>query len=464
MVRKQLLCYRIVKENVLNLLILLILSVVFIVISTTRLKMHPFLSLIVAALLFGVFSGMPPIEVIDAINKGFGSVIGYIGIVIIAGSIIGIFLEKSGGARRLAESTLKVTGPKHAPLGMTFIGYIISMPVFCDSGFILLSSLNKAIAKRTKQSVAIGAVALSLGLYATHTMVPPTPGPVAAAGMLGADLGLVILCGIPISALAALAGWIFAITIAARVDIQPPEEDGAEEEVTITNGDHGPSTLKSLLPIFLPVMLIVMRAIVELPAKPIGEGNLAQCLVFLGQPVIALLIGVFCAFLLPKRLDRDMWSTTGWVGQAIVAAAAIIVTTGAGGAFGQVLRDSGIADVLSKYLEGSNGLGIWLPFLIAATIKTAQGSSTVAIITTAGIMLPLLEVVGLDSDAAKALVVVAIGAGSMVVSHANDSYFWVVTQFSGMSVNQGYRLQSMGTLIQGLVAAVALWIVSWVVL
>ncbi len=448
-----------------KLLLLLGLSVVFIVLTTTKLKLHPFLALLLAALSFGLLAGMAPTDVVASINAGFGGVIGYIGIVILAGSIIGIFLEKSGGAISLAERALKITGPKQVPLAMTVIGYVVSMPVFCDSGFILLSPLNKALAKRTKQSAAAGAIALSLGLYATHTMVPPTPGPVAAAGMLGADLGLVILCGLIVSAVAALAGWLFAITVAARVVVEEDADaDAAEDMGKDMDASQRPSALKSLLPILIPVVLIVFRSIAELPTQPLGASAGIQWLIFLGQPVIALLIGVGFALLLPKHLDREMLSVSGWVGQAVVAAATIIITTGAGGAFGRVLKDSGIADVLSSGLEGYNGLGIWLPFVIAAVIKTAQGSSTVAIITTAGLMVPLLDTLGLGAEPAKALVVVAIGAGAMVVSHANDSYFWVVTQFTGLSVKQGYRLQSLGTLIEGVVAASVLWIMSLIIL
>ncbi|WP_366144234.1 hypothetical protein [Candidatus Accumulibacter sp. ACC012] len=219
-----------------------------------------------------------------------------------------------------------------------------------------------------------------------------------------------------------------------------------------------------MLPIFLPIILIVTRSIGELPSKPFGEaGAFTEVMGFLGQPVVALLIGVGLAMTLPKRFDKEMLSMTGWVGEAIVGAATIIIITGAGGAFGKVLQNSGIANVIGGALSDAN-LGIWLPFLIAAGIKTAQGSSTVAIITTAGLLAPLLATLGLDSDTHRALVVIAIGAGAMVVSHANDSYFWVVTQFSGMDVKTGYKLQTLGTLVQGSVAALAVYLVSIMVL
>ncbi len=446
-----------------GLALLLGLSILFIVVATAKMKMHPFLALLVAAFGFGILAGMPLTDVVKSVNTGFGGTIGYIGIVILAGSIIGTFLEKSGGAYRLAESALRVTGEKNVPLAMTIVGYIVSMPVFCDSGFVLLAPLNKALARKTKATLAAGAIALSLGLYATHTMVPPTPGPVAAAGLLGADLGLVILWGVVVSAIASFAGWVFAVKIAARTYIAP-DDDATVDSGTPVTVDDAPSTAKALMPILLPIVLIVSRSIAELPAKPLGEGHAVALLGFFGQPTVALLIGVLFSFMLPKKFDRKMLSGSGWVGEAVLAAATIIIITGAGGAFGKVLQNSGIADLIGGTLKGHEHIGVWLPFVIAAGIKTAQGSSTVAIITTAGLMAPLLGSLGLSGDTAKALVVVAIGAGAMVVSHANDSYFWVVTQFSKMSVNQGYRLQTLGTLVEGAAAALAIWVISLFVL
>lgn len=444
------------------LVFLLGLSIVFIVLATTQLKIHPFLALLITAFGFGILSGMPLGEVVKSVNDGFGGTIGYIGIVILAGSIIGTFLERSGGAYRLASSILRLTGEKNVPLAMAGVGYVVSMPVFCDSAFVLLSSLMKALASKAGITLASCAIALSLGLYATHTMVPPTPGPVAAAGIIGADLGLVILWGMVVSLVALVGGWLFAILVASRVHISP--DAGNEQAAPAVIEDDSPSVGKSLMPILVPIVLIVIRSIGELPARPFGEDNtFVNLLGFLGQPAVALLIGVGLAMLLPRKLERDMLATDGWVGHAIMAAAGIIIITGAGGAFGKVLQNSGIADVIGDTLAGTN-MGIWLPFVIAAGIKTAQGSSTVAIITTASLLAPLLGPLGLDGDTAKALVVVAIGAGSLVVSHANDSYFWVVTQFSNMDVKTGYKLQTLGTLVQGLTAALTVYALSSVLL
>jgi GntP family gluconate:H+ symporter len=444
------------------LVILLLLSVIFIIVATTRLQLHPFLALLLAAFGYGILCGNLSLEeIIESVNVGFGGTIGYIGIVIIAGTIIGTFLEKSGGAFKLAECTVRLTGEKNVPLAMSIVGYIVGIPVFCDSGYVILSPLNKALSLKAKISLAGSAVALSLGLYATHTMVPPTPGPVAATGLLKADLGLVIMWGGMVAAIALAAGWLFAGKFAARVQMDP--EPTSPETYSESVAAEAPSASKTIVPILLPIVLIVLKSISEFPTHPFGEGSMAKLISFIGHPVVALLIGVFVACSLPRKLRGEMLSASGWVGEAILVSATIIIITGSGGAFGKVLQNSGIADVVKEYLVNTN-LGILLPFLIAAALKTAQGSSTVAIITTAGVMAPLLEVFKLDTPTAKALVVVTIGAGSMVVSHANDSYFWVVTQLSKMSVHQGYKLQTLGTLVQGVVAGIAVWFISLLVL
>lgn len=448
-------------------LFLIAASVVFIVVATATLKMHPFIALILAAVGFGLASGMPGAEVIDAVTQGFGGTVGSIGIVIVAGAIIGVFLERSGGALRLAESILKRSGEKHIPAAMGSVGYVVSMPVFCDTGFIILSPLNKALSRRAGTGIAAGAIALSLGLYATHTMVPPTPGPVAAAGILDADLGLVILWGVVASFVALIAGWLFAVKVAARTVLEADEgmqPVAAAEPGNRSVEDTGrPGVLASVIPILLPIVLILLRSVGRLPDAPFGSGMLFAFIDFIGHPVIALLVGVAFACTLPSRLTRDMLSTGGWLGEAIVDAAPIIVITAAGGAFGKVLQSADIGALLEAHVE-TIGLGVLMPFLIAAILKTAQGSSTVAIITTASLMAPFLAALGLDGDTGRALAVIAIGAGAMVVSHANDSYFWVVTQFSGMDVRTGYRLQTVGTLVTGSAGAVAVWVLSLLLL
>jgi len=443
------------------LIVLLFLSIVFIILTTSKFKWHPVFSLLVAAFAFGGFSGTLSLEeVVKSVNSGFGNTIGFIGIVILAGSIIGKFLEKSGGAFTLAKGTLKIVGKKNVPLALSLIGSIVSIPVFCDSGFIILVPLAKALTKQVKISFASGAMALSLGLLLTHSIIPPTPGPVGAAGILNADLGLVLILGLPVSATGLLAGWFFSTKIASKTHIEP-FNDPVNIEI---KSSAGPTILKSVLPIFVPILLIIFRSVNSLPSAPFGTGDFSSFISFFGQPVVALLIGVFLSILLPKKLTREMISPKGWVGEAVISAATIIIITGCGGAFGQVLQNSGIGDVIKNNLSGAESLSILLPIIIAASLKTAQGSTTVAIIAGASLMAPLLTPLGMDSSFSKALVVIALGAGSLIASHANDSYFWVVTQMSNMNVNQGYKLQTMGTLTIGITASITVWLLSLIVL
>ena len=432
----------------------LLISVLIIIFLTARFKVHPFIALLLVALLYGFLAGMPALEIISSVNQGFGKTLGGIGLLIILGIIIGAFLENTGGAYAIAERILHVIGKNKVPSAMGFMGWFVSIPVFADSGFLLLSPLNKSLSKKAKISLAGSAIALALGLTASHTMVPPTPGPIAASGILGADLGLVLTIGMPVSLVALVAGIIFAKKYVAKTYIDPDPQI-SEEELRVRS-ERAPGAMKSSLPVLIPIFLILLKSFV----KTFGgiNGTLVDIIAFFGEPFIALLIGVFLALLLPVRLEKEMLSTSGWVGRSLSDAASIILITGAGGIFGQVLQNSGIAGVLGETLSGLN-LSIWLPFLLAAAIKTAQGSSTVALITAASIMAPLMTTLGFGDDLDKAIVVIAIGAGSAVVSHANDSFFWVVTQMSGMDTRTGYRLHTLGTFVLGTTAAITLYIV-----
>lgn len=437
------------------LIVLLILAVAFIVVSTTKFKLHPFLALIFAAIGFGLLSGMPFAEIVNSVNSGFGDIVGHIGLVIVIGCIIGTFLEESGGAYVMAQGIVRLAGKKRVPLAMLIVGCFISIPVYADSGFVILSPLNKAITKKSGISLACTAIALSLGLTITHCLVPPTPGPVAATAILGADLGLVILIGLIVSVFVAAESYFFVTRYASRTYIDP-DPDG---EITVEEDDakDKPSALRSFLPVVVPLVLIVFKSISDFPGAPFGEGVAASVLRFVGEPVVALIIGMILSFFLPKKFDRELLSTTGWVGKSLTSAAVIIMITAAGGSFGMILRNSGIADILGESLAGAN-VGIWLPFIIAAALKSAQGSSTVAIVTTASLIAPMMEALGFVSPVGRALAVMSLCSGAMVMSHVNDSFFWVVTQLSGMNVKTGCKLHGIGTLLGGLTAMLVVWI------
>ena len=432
----------------------LLVAVVLIIVLTTRFRVHPFIALLLISIGYGFIAGMPYETIVNAINGGFGNTLGKVGLIIFLGVIIGAFLEQTGGAFAIAEKVLTLIGKKRVTAAMGLIGYVVSIPVFADSGFLLLHPLNKSLSKKAKLSLAGTAVALGLGLLASHTLVPPTPGPIAAAGIIGADLGLVIGFGIPVSLVALFMAILFARKYAARTYIDPL--GGKEKETTVVEVTERPGALRSSIPILVPILLIILKSVLN-PKGSEADSLLLSLVAFMGEPVIALLIGVFLCLLLPKKLTYEMLSTSGWVGKAVKDAASIVLITGAGGIFGQILQDSGIATTLGATLSSWN-IGILLPFVLAAALKTAQGSSTVALITTASILMPMMATLGFETEIQKALVVLSIGAGSSVISHANDSFFWVVTQLSGMEVNNGYRLFSLGTFVLGFSAAMTVFL------
>ncbi len=448
-------------------LILILLGVIaFIVLATTKFKLHPFLALIVAAFLAAFAYGLPAGSIAKTIASGFGGILGYIGLVIVLGTIIGVILEKSGAAITMADTVIKVLGERFPTLTMSIIGYIVSVPVFCDSGFVILNSLKESLANRLKTSSVAMSVALATGLYATHTFVPPTPGPIAAAGNLGleSNLGLVIGVGVFVAATAAVAGMLWANRFK---DVEPDGGDQLEEvkqdwkELKASYGEL-PTASQAFAPIFVPILLICLGSIAKFPSLPVGDGALYEVLSFLGQPLTALVIGLFLSVRLLKS-DNKVEEFSERISQGITAAAPILLITGAGGAFGAVLKATPLGEYLGTTLSAL-GVGIFMPFIVAAALKSAQGSSTVALVTTSALVAPMLAQLGLDSEMGRVLTVMAIGAGAMTVSHANDSFFWVVSQFSRMSVGLAYRAQTMATLVQGVTAMTLVYILSLVLL
>lgn len=442
------------------LLVILVIAIIGIVILISRFKVHAFLALLTASFFVGLAAGMNPIDVTKTIMKGFGSTAENIGIVIIAGTIIGVFLERTGAALTMAEVILKLVGPKRPALAMSIIGYVTSIPVFCDSGFVILSALNKSLSKKSGVSMAVMATALSTGLYATHTLVPPTPGPIAAANNLHADLGTVIAIGLMVAIPVTIAGYLWAVKFASQYEVMA--ETSVSYEELLEQFKSLPSAFASFTPLVLPILLIALRSVADFPSLPFGNGSLKLTLDFIGMPMNALLISLIVSIvvLAPKH-DEEILS--GWVGQGIKDSAAIIMITAAGGSLGALLAASKIAAYLGTSLAVFN-LGIFLPFVIAAALKTAQGSSTVSLITTSAIVYPLLESLGLASPMGAVLATMAVGCGAMCVSHANDSYFWVVSQFSDLKVNIAYKCQTLGTLVQGLVGIATVYVLKLVLI
>jgi GntP family gluconate:H+ symporter len=451
-----------------SLVLILVALIAFVVVATAWGKLNPFLALLLAALMGGLAYGIPLADLPKTIGTGFGNTLGGIGIVIALGTIIGVILEKSGGAISMAEGVIALIGQRFPTLTISIIGYIVSIPVFCDSGFVILNSLKNALAKRMRVSVVAMSVALATGLYATHTFVPPTPGPIAAAGNLGLanNLGLVILVGLVVAAVSALGGLLWA-NIWLRKDDHLLLKSGEGSELTDPDVDYQalrgrygeiPGAARAFAPILVPILLICLGSIAAFPANFFGQGALKAGLMFLGHPILALLIGLACALPLLKPGNRRE-AFADQVQEGLVAAAPILLITGAGGAFGAVLSASPLGAYLGQTLSAL-GLGLFMPYLVAAALKSAQGSTTVALITTSALMAPILPQIGLDSEMGRVLTVMAIGAGGMTVSHVNDSFFWVVSQFSRFTLTTAFKAQTGGTLVQGAFAMLAVWVLS----
>ncbi|MGP1471582.1 MAG: GntP family permease [Schwartzia sp. (in: firmicutes)] len=435
----------------------IVLAVILMIIAISKFKQHPFVVMILVSIFVGLVCGMPADKVISTVKSGFGGILSSIGIVIVTGTIIGTILEKTGAALVMANTILGAVGKARSVLTMSLTGYVTGIPVFCDSGFVILSPIARALADRSRTSLAVMGTALSSGLYATHCLVPPTPGPIAMAGTLNADLGVVIGVGLVTSIPAMLAGLFYAKHVAARYEI-PANPEFTVEELMEKYG-RLPGVFHSFSPILLPILLIALKSVADFPSHPFGTGALKTFASFIGDPVIALLIGIFLAMtLIPASEGENKFE---WMSQGVLNSASILVITGAGGAFGAILKSLPLADALSSTLL-SLSIGVFLPFIISALLKTAMGASTVAMIVTSAMVAPMMPSLGFETEIGKALVIMAIGAGSMCVSHANDSYFWVVSQFSDMTTNVAYKCQTGVTFVEGIVTVAFVYLMSLV--
>ena len=429
-------------------------AIVLMVVAIARFKVHPFLAILATAILLAALLGVPFADIPDVIGKGFGGVSSGIALVIIFGTLIGSVLERTGGAVALARAVERVVGKRHPRLAMMLIGWIVSIPVFCDSGFVLVSPIGKSLAQRSGISPVPLMLALAAGLFASHVFIPPTPGPVAAAGMVGLenDLLLVIGLGAVISLLSLIPAYWFSGRFSNSENSEISE--GSENSENSERQRPNCGATLALLPILLPIVLMALGSVASLVAMPEG---ITAALTFLGKPVIALMIATLsCLPLLMKAKTTDLFYDI--TQSSLQTAGPIIFITAAGGVLGAVVVASGFVDIIKESGEALKALGVVFPFLIAAILKSAQGSSTVAITTTASMMGlfsdsgSMLNALGFTSPLAAALVVMAIGAGAMTVSHANDSYFWVVTGFGGIKARDGYRTMTLMTLLMGLTA------------
>ncbi|MFR9673979.1 GntP family permease [Streptomyces sp. TR06-5] len=475
----------------LQLLAALVLGIATIIVIVLRTRLDAFAALLVAALVTGFVAGTPAPDVLESVVTGFGDTLGSIGIVIGLGVAVGKILEVSGAADTIARSFLRALGKGREPWAMAGTGALVSIPVFCDSGYVIMNPLARSVARRARTGYVTLALALGCGMTLTHHLVPPTPGPLGVAGILGADLGGLVLAGLCftlalVPVVVVYARWIgpklepelspkvreavygrtaaqpVAAATAARTAADAPTDEDRPAGGAGTSGTdddrpqhtepepaadlgtppegaspHRLSPLTALLPLLVPLLLIVANTVATAFDQSAqnaltGEGYepspLVEVLAFVGNPVVALLVGLVLAVyvLLPRWTPRAR--VTGWLAEAAASAGLIILITGAGGALGQVLRDSGVGDELARTIASWSLPGVLVPFLIATLVRIAQGSGTVAMITAASVTAPLVAGLSLS----PLLAALACCAGSMVLSYFNDSYFWVVTRFTGL--------------------------------
>lgn len=456
------------------LLIVFCLAIAIMIMAISKFKIHPFLSLMGTSLLLAIVVGLPLAKIPGIIGSGFSGVFSSIGIVIILGALIGLILERTGAAIRLADVVIRCVGEKHPQMALMLMGWIVSIPVFCDSGFVILNPIRKALCRKLQGTSPVGmAVALSGGLYVAHVFIPPTPGPIAAAGSLGLadNLAGVILVGILASIPALIAAYIVSLYISKKnISVQNNMEEENDTEASyeelVASFHKLPGAAASFAPIIMPIILMAAGSIVAMAGM---NGALATGLKFLGNPIIALTVGLFFAIYLLTTTNK-MPSFASITDETLKTVGPILFITAAGGVLGKVITEAGFVDFMKTNAAFLASVGVFFPFIISAILKTAQGSSTVAITTTAGIMgmysdsASMMSALGLNSEMAALLTVMAIGAGAMTVSHANDSYFWVVTNFTGMDPQDGYCTQTLMTLIVGIVSMLAIFLASLILL
>lgn len=446
-----------------RMIIAMVIGIVFLVFMILKTKVHTFLALIIASLLIGAIGGFPAPNLIKAITDGFGGTLGSIGVIIGLGVMMGEIFEFSGAAKKMAYTFLKVLGKDKEEIALTITGFLVSIPIFCDSGFVILAPLAKALSRQSKKSMVGLGVALASGLVITHSLIPPTPGPIGAAGIFGANIGSLILWGILIAIPMSAACLVYAKYIGKKI-YQIPTEDGEgwtrerseaiADKILADFDENLPSAFSSFLPIIVPIVLILLQNVTAL----IGVENetLKWIINFTGAPIVAVAVGVLLAlFLLVKDAPRD--EIAKMMEKGLASAGIIIFVTGGGGALGSVLRTSGVGEYIAKGIATTAIPPLFLPFIIATMMRLIQGSGTVAMLTAASITAPIMSSLGVNPTFAT----LSACIGSLFFSQFSDSFFWVVNRTMGISdAKEQIRIWSIPTTIAWAIGFVVLLIIN----
>ncbi|MDA9699542.1 SLC13 family permease, partial [Flavobacteriaceae bacterium] len=367
-----------------------------------KFKIRPFLTLLLASFLSGILLQIGITETLYLIFKGFFNIVILIGPIIITGTLLGKFLNETGTSRKMVNTFISSLGIRNIPISLNIIGFIISIPVFCDAAFILMSSIVKDLSKITKKNIIFLSICLATGLYSAHVFVPPTPGPIAASAIIGADIGLLFIIGIIVGSIVSLSGYFWLRFLFKKELKLNLRQINSNELVSNKN-------IISFLPVFFPILLISASAIIKYPELDINQSQFIRIIEVIGNPEIALLIGFVITLIFVKR--DNVKDTPQWLIKSLTNSFEILLITGAGGAIGYIIRESGVINDLS--LSNVSGLASILSiFFIAALVKTIQGSSTVAIVTTCAITAPLIQSIGMTSELEKVILIISIGSGA----------------------------------------------------
>jgi Gnt-I system low-affinity gluconate transporter len=423
-------------------LIIVIAGVSLLLLMVLKLKISAFISLLITSMLVGIMTGMPLEVVIDSIQKGMGGTLGFVAIVVGLGAIFGQILESSGGAESLAHHLIARFGKEKASWAMVITGFIVAIPVFLDVALIILVPIIYALSRDTKKSLLYYGIPLLAGLAVTHSFIPPTPGPIAVAEILDAQLGWVIFFGFILGfPIAVIAGPVFGKYISKRIHLNPPADFIIENNKALKNEKKLPSFGLIIALIAIPLFLILINTFtsVAVDQEIMKESLVTDILIFIGHPFSALIIATLMAiYFLGIKRGKTKQQLLDLSTKALGPAGIIILITGAGGVLKQILVDSGIGEMLAKSIGDSSMPPIFLAWLLAAIVRVTQGSATVAMITAAGIIAPVLDF--LNPGAPElALIVLAIASGATLLSHVNDSGFWLVSKYFGMDEKQTLR-------------------------
>lgn len=434
-------------------------AIVGLIVLITRFRVHPFVALIIAAGFLGLVAGVPAPDIVKSFQKGFGSVVGFVGIVLGLGTMLGKMMAESGGAERIAQSLLGAFGRENVHWAMMFVAFIVGIPLFFEIGFVLLIPLVFLVAKRVDMPLVKIAIPLLAGLSVVHGLVPPHPGPLLTISIFNADIGRTILYGLIVGLpTAIIAGPLFGSFIARFV--RPlPNDDLARQLAHEPEADTLPSLGITLFTVLLPVALMLLKSAsdVFLP-----EGNAVRgWMDFIGDPITALLAALLLSFFtFGKARGFDSRRILKFLDECLAPTAAIVLIIGAGGGFKQMLVDSGVGNAIGELAVQAQISPLLLAWLAAGAIRVATGSATVATITGAGLVAP---VVALVPDVNRELLVLATGAGSLILSHVNDAGFWLVKQYLNMSVVETFKTWTAMETILSVVAIIFIMLLNMVI-